>query len=166
MHAFLRANGQQGIIFMAQFKGHIVGGFIAWLLIGLVAFSYARSPVTAAVWLLCAFAGALFPDVDIKSKGQKLFYFSLIPLYIFLLLKGFVLPALLLAFAAFIPLISHHRGLFHAWWFLLIVPSSVALAIISYLPAFKVQVLFSLLFFIAGAFSHLWLDFGIKKMFR
>lgn len=151
---------------MAQFKGHLVGGFVVWLLVGLVAFSYAQSPITALVWLLCALAGALFPDIDIKSKGQKLFYFALIPLYIFLLLKGFVLLALLLALAAFMPLISRHRGLFHSWWFLIIMPSSIALAIISYFPALKIQVLFSLLFFVAGAFSHLLLDFGIKKMFR
>jgi len=151
---------------MAQFKGHLVGGFIAWLLVGFFAFSYAPSPLFAVIWLLCALAGALFPDIDIKSKGQKLFYLALIPIYIVLLLKGFVLAALCLAFAAFIPLISHHRGLFHSWWFLMILPSVLAIVIISYYPGMKFQTLFALLFFIAGAFSHLWLDFGLKKMFR
>jgi len=151
---------------MAQFKGHLAGGFAAWLVVGLVAFSYCTSPLMAVLSLLSAELGALFPDVDIKSKGQKLFYLGLIPIYIFLLLKGFVLSALLVAFAAFIPLISHHRGLFHSWWFLMILPSSIAIALISYFPAMKFDVLVLLLFFIAGALSHLWLDFGLKKMFR
>lgn len=151
---------------MAQFKGHIAGGIIAWLLVGLIAFSYASSPAIAVSWLLWALAGSLFPDIDTKSVGQKLFYFALIPIYIVFILNGFIFGALLLAFASFVPLISHHRGLFHAWWFLIILPSGIALAVISFYPAIKSDALFALLFFIAGEFSHLLLDFGFKKMFR
>src|SRR5438309_2217826 len=64
---------------MPGYKGHLVGGTVAFgllffALVGVVV----RQPsmLIAGEWLLFALAGSLFPDIDIKSKGQKYFYFD------------------------------------------------------------------------------------------
>ncbi len=56
---------------MANYRGHIKGGFVAFALIILFALPhYHPSALTMLEWLLFTIAGSLFPDVDIKSKGQ------------------------------------------------------------------------------------------------
>jgi len=63
---------------MPGYKGHLVGGTVAYglLFFGLVGVVVKQpSMLTAGEWLLFALAGSLFPDIDIKSKGQKYFYY-------------------------------------------------------------------------------------------
>ena len=65
---------------MPGYKGHIVGAALAFagtLLV--VSKTYPPTPLTALQWFLLTILGALFPDVDIKSKGQGIFYRVVLP---------------------------------------------------------------------------------------
>ena len=73
---------------MPNYKTHLAGGLFAYLLsiyavITLRTISFAL----ALEWLLFCLLGALFPDVDIKSKGQKIFYWIVLLLGTFLLFR-------------------------------------------------------------------------------
>src|SRR5882724_10040377 len=74
---------------MPGYKGHLVGGAAVYVLflcciIGVVK----PSLLMASEWLIFTLAGALFPDVDIKSKGQKYFYFVVFAIFMLLAWKG------------------------------------------------------------------------------
>lgn len=150
---------------MPGYKGHIAGGLVMFGAL-YAATQSLIAPGTA--WWLCALtlAGALFPDVDTKSKGQKWLYRVLFCFLIgFLFLKKFV-PFAVLALLVGLPLVVDHRGLFHRLWFiaLLAIAALAALDWYHIVPAHNA--LFPALFFIAGAASHLMLDIGVVRFFR
>lgn len=151
---------------MAGYKGHISAGvaFGALMVAGL-AFSPLAASLTleqklikalVVLWLAVIFA--LFPDVDIKSKGQLLFYRVFFVLDIILLVNKYYIEAALLGFLALLPIISKHRGWTHTFWAMLLVPSPILLGPM-YLA--KEPVLDGLPFYLgalAGYFSHLVAD--------
>ncbi|MGE3802653.1 MAG: metal-dependent hydrolase [Candidatus Kapaibacterium sp.] len=159
---------------MAGYRGHITAGIIfgVALLVGM-----AFTPLAAALpleqklvkgivvlWLAVLFA--LFPDVDIKSKGQILFYRIFILLDLLLLLKKFYVEAALLGFLAMLPIISKHRGWTHTIWAMLLIPSPILLG-----PMYLARepVLDGLPFYlgaVAGYLSHLFADGMIIRKLR
>ena len=150
---------------MPGYKGHIAGGIVVSIPLVYV-FSSHATLFTATTWFLFSIAGALFPDVDTKSKGQKWFYRIVVPvLFLFLLIKRF-LSFTVLALIAFLPLLVNHRGVFHRLWFVTLPP----IAIVGFLTWYKIAYFrtASLLavFFVAGAISHLVLDFGFSRTFK
>ncbi len=117
-------------------------------------------------WFLFALVGALFPDIDIKSKGQKWIYWFLLLVLIALIGKGRLDVVAFLSVLSVTPMLVNHRGLFHRLWFVVCIPLCAwYIASLSF-PFIKQTLLFDTLFFIAGAVSHLWLDMGLRKMFR
>ena len=59
---------------MPGFRGHLIGGTVTYLAILQCIKSMQPSiPVIISGFIFCII-GSLFPDIDIKSKGQKLFY--------------------------------------------------------------------------------------------
>ncbi|MCX5922487.1 MAG: metal-dependent hydrolase [Candidatus Dependentiae bacterium] len=151
---------------MPGYKGHLVGGLIVGGLGLYVVQSLQPTYMAMAEWVLCALAGALFPDIDIKSKGQKVFYRFLLVLFGFLLIKGHIQIFILMSVLAVVPMIVRHRGLFHKLWFVVGFPTIVALCITAYFPDYRSILFYDVSFFIAGAVSHLWLDVGLRRMFR
>lgn len=151
---------------MAGYKGHISAGagFGLLMIIGL-AFSPLAEQLTleeklvkglVVLWLAVMFG--LFPDVDIKSKGQVLFYRIFFVLDIVLLVKKYYVEAALLGFLALLPIISKHRGWTHTFWAMLLVPSPILLGPMYFA---KAPVLDGLPFYlgaVAGYFSHLIAD--------
>ena len=151
---------------MAGYKGHISAGVVfGALMIAGLAFSPLAASLTleqklikalVVLWLAVIFA--LFPDVDIKSKGQLLFYRVFFVLDIVLLVNKYYIEAALLGFLALLPIISKHRGWTHTFWAMLLVPSPILLGPM-YLA--KEPVLDGLPFYLgalAGYFSHLVAD--------
>ncbi len=152
---------------MPNYKGHLVGGAAAYtLLFILLRNSVTPSFITAGEWLVFALAGALFPDIDIKSRGQKYFYRIVLLLFFILIIqKQFEL----LAFGsilATIPMLVRHRGIFHKLWFVILMPMLIWLFVTITMPELSTTVWYDVLFFIVGAISHLWLDLGIHRMVR
>lgn len=149
---------------MPGYRGHLVGGSIAFGFL-LVLLQSMQPPVTVmAEWLLCALAGSLFPDIDVKSKGQNYFYKLIILILFIVFLKGHMQLFMVLSSVALIPMIVRHRGLFHRLWFVIGFPLAVVFIVSAYYPQFTNMLLFDVAFFIVGAISHLWLDLGLRKM--
>jgi hypothetical protein len=67
---------------------------------------------------------------------------------------------------ALFPLFVRHRGIFHRVWFIVLL-CGVAACITPFLSPLHVHlVVWDMFFFALGALSHIWLDFGIKRMIR
>jgi len=148
---------------MLGYRAHLVGGLAVYGISLYLLQSCCGSIFVAAEWLLFALAGALFPDIDTKSKGQKYLYFILLITTVILAIQRKFLIVVMLSIAAFIPIITRHRGLFHKTWFVVGFPVAIAMIISLYAPAYKRVVFFDALFFILGGLSHLLLDFGITR---
>ena len=120
---------------MADFRGHLWGGFAATMLAGMACFAglwwtgtlvtYWTLDVWPKVLLLLAIGmlSACFPDVDTESKSQRLFYRLLILLDIWFILIGDYRTAALLGLGAMLPLLGKHRGWTHTWLAMLLVPA-------------------------------------------
>ncbi len=150
---------------MSQFKGHVLGGLVAY---GAVVFLFSLTTVPLAThlqWIIATFAGALFPDIDIKSKGQHLFLKILLLLLILCLFLHAYIPVVLVLIFSLLPLIIPHRGLFHDLSFIVLITAAIDLVLIFVLPYKGETIITTSLFFLLGVFSHLLLDKGVKKTF-
>lgn len=148
---------------MPNYKGHLACGVVIYLLIIFCCMPVIKM-ATMFEWLFFVCAGALFPDIDTKSKGQRLFFVLLACAFAFLLIQKKVYAAALLAIAACAPLIAHHRGIFHNVWFLTFFIVCTGLSLAYLLPQYRVIVLYDTFFFWLGVFSHLLLDRGLRRM--
>lgn len=159
---------------MAGYKGHISAGvFFGAAMVAGLAFSPLAESLTleqklvkgiVVLWLAVVFA--LFPDVDIKSKGQVLFYRVFVLLDIVLLVFAYYVEAALLGFLALLPIISRHRGWTHTFRAMFLVPSPILL-VPMYLA--KEPVLDGLPFYlgaVAGYLSHLVADGMLFRLGR
>ena len=117
-------------------------------------------------WAISMLAGCLFPDIDVKSKGQNVFYTLLLLILLALLWYGYERTFVALSVASVIPMIVRHRGIFHKLWFIVGAPLFMALFLTALYPWYNALIISNTLFFIAGAISHLWLDLGLKRMLR
>lgn len=152
---------------MSNYKGHLVGGMASYLIIlSLLRSSFNPTFITSLEWLLFALIGSLFPDIDTKSMGQKVFYRFVFVLFAFLIILKKVELLLFLSLISLVPLLVKHRGLFHKLWFILLIPLSTCLYFKYYFPGYLDIIIFNSIFFIAGVVSHLILDFGIKGLIR
>lgn len=163
---------------MANYKGHISGGAITGAVI-VAGLNYFPSddflPSTQQVlgdWhlslglLIISILFAIWPDVDINSKAQNLFYSVGFMLNIFLILSGqFVLSALL-GMLAMTPIVGKHRGWTHSKLAMVLIPTPILA--VSYLSGENIGPVGVLTYFVAvgGYFSHLLLDGLIWKRIR
>lgn len=144
---------------MPGYKGHLIGGALAaFVLIFVLASCYVVPVPLLFVGFGCALLGALFPDIDIKSKGQKLFFRFLFFVALIFALKAHETALAVIGVVMIIPLIVRHRGLTHQWWFVIGFPVCVALLGGWYAPTLQQPLFFNAAFFIIGALSHLMLD--------
>lgn len=153
---------------MSNYKGHLVGGLCAYLLTIYAVFSLGHDihGIQSLKWLLLTLAGALFPDVDVKSRGQNYFYWIIFILLLFLLYMNNIRLMAFVGMIAIIPQLSRHRGIFHATWFIITMPVVIAALVWVHLPIARSMLVLDTLFFIVGALSHLWLDRGLRGMLR
>lgn len=162
---------------MPGYKGHLAGG-LATAVICTVAVSllpyqqlaeYANllhGWQTLAGVFMVAMLFALFPDIDIKSEGQKLFYWGLFILDALLIWSKQIHAAAYLGFIAMLPLLGKHRGWTHSVFAAFIVPLPIIAIPYLYdgrtLPA-------SALFYgaaVTGYLSHLALDGELGKRLK
>lgn len=146
---------------MPGYRGHIAGGIVAYVIGYLVITHYIRpTSFVAAQWAIICILGSLFPDVDIKSKGQGIFYRLLALFLIYLSYKRLWQLFVVMSFLALLPILSRHRGLFHKLWFVGCVPFAVALAVWTSFPEYALLLFSSAFFFALGSVSHILLDRG------
>lgn len=115
---------------MPGYQAHSAGGAVvaaagltaAWFWAGL------RDPVLMTVLAGICLAGALFPDIDTDSKGQKLFYLLLIALDAVLLWRRRMVEAAWLGLGAMVPPLLQHRGFTHTLWCLMLLTGALFFA--------------------------------------
>lgn len=153
---------------MPGFRGHLVGGAATFGLLSFVGTKLGLFDTTKIIPVLVALSaallGSLFPDIDIGSKGQRIF-FTLVTVIATasLVSERWDIFALLVVLFAF-TLVIRHRGIMHKTLFVICAPLAIPFAVINYEPRLsKIAILFYI-FFVAGALSHLVLDFGLKKL--
>lgn len=150
---------------MPNYKGHLVGGVFTYALIIFI-IGTVPSVVTAVEWLFFTLAGALFPDVDIKSKGQKYFYYGVFALFCLLAYQGCFYHISCCSFIVLTPMLVKHRGIFHRTWFVIAIPILIWMGISISFPHLSQQLFCNTLFFIIGALSHLFLDRTVRTNWR
>jgi membrane-bound metal-dependent hydrolase YbcI (DUF457 family) len=149
---------------MPNYKGHLVGGIIAYGLLFFAVFAAQKpSLLIAGEWLLFTLAGALFPDIDIKSKGQKYFYYVILIVLIVLVTQQRFETLACCSFIMISPMLVRHRGIFHNPLFVIVMPLLVWVFMGRSLPHLSQQLFCDTLFFITGALSHIWLDLGTSQ---
>jgi len=149
---------------MASYKGHLVGGGAAFVAVyytatRVIAHSNPYETKTFFLALICTLLGSLFPDVDTKSKGQRLFYGLLTVMIIITIIKQRWHLLASLSLISVFPMLVHHRGVMHRLWFVVLTPLAVpAITWYSY-SAFTGTAWLIYCYFVTGAISHLLLDY-------
>ncbi len=151
---------------MPGYQGHLAGGLffgimgiVGAVLLGWIVFN----PLFAAGLVGFCLLGALFPDVDTDSKGQRLYYLVFAMVNLGLIVQKQYMWSAWLGFFAMLPAIGAHRGWTHTWWAMLVVPLPIlglpffmlgAESMDPFLPFYVA--------FTTGYFSHLLLDGEFK----
>ena len=144
---------------MPGYRAHMVGGLAAFGCLASVLLDRVEAtPLVILTWAVASVLGSLFPDIDTKSKGQGIFYKALFVCLILLLCNQNGHLFVLMSFIALVPLLVRHRGIFHAVWFVTLVPLVVAYAVGDAFPAYRYECWYLGWFFAAGALSHIALD--------
>lgn len=152
---------------MPGYRGHLAGGLMLFLMILAIVVHWCMpTTLTIVEWGACTLAGSLFPDIDTKSKGQRLFYLLMLLVFGILIVSHRYKALAFTSVMAMVPLIVHHRGVCHRLWFVLLVPFATALLLTTIMPSYQSMLLLDALFFSIGAISHLWLDLGWRRMMR
>jgi len=146
---------------MPGYKTHVVGGIITFTgFFCALQKSYLThcTFLTAFSYFFVTILGSLFPDVDTKSKGQMMFYQALAFYLLFLLWSRKFMTFMIVTCITMLPLLVPHRGLFHNIWFLTSIVGIVSITSFVYIPTKALEIIIHLLFFYAGAISHIFLD--------
>jgi len=151
---------------MPNYRGHLAGGAVTFLAIVLCAQKQYTHVLTLTQWLIFTLLGALFPDIDIKSTGRKIFFRILTLAFIYTLYLQEYSTCVFIIIMGLIPFCVKHRGIFHSIWFIIfcsavpIIYAQVSATQYTYLTTWDA------IFFGAGALSHLLLDFGPVRLFK
>ncbi len=120
---------------MSSYRGHLVGGSILFvpflLLLGALIEWRALSGPTLLLEVGILFGicllFALWPDVDIKSRGQTIFYRLFFVFDVLLIATHRYEPAAYLGLFALLPIIGKHRGWTHTVWAAILLPAPFVL---------------------------------------
>jgi len=155
---------------MAGYKGHLTGatvfglGYIAVLVYAFSVdaayrqFSALEQVGYPLLLLVLSLLFGLWPDVDINSKGQRLFYSIFFVTDLFLIVTEQFRAAAYLGLVALLPVLSTHRGWTHTWWAMLLIPSPLLILPYLHVPE---RPLVGLPFYgaaVAGYMSHIVMD--------
>ena len=152
---------------MASYRGHLVGGVLTF---GLVLFMRPELTELGLIKLTIALTitllGSLFPDIDTKSMGQKVFYSLLaVCLVPTICAQSWGLLTIFMILGL-VPILVPHRGLTHSPYFLLIAPLFIIWLLSAIDARFILLPGYLYFFFVAGAMSHLILDYSPTQLAR
>ena len=145
---------------MASGKGHIVGGFI-FLLVLLHTIShyfYRPSLLDLVLYVAIGLMFAVWPDVDIKSLGQKFFYtvFFLVDL-ILIYLEEYKIAAYF-GLIIILPILAKHRGWTHSRITAILLPTPLMFVPMYMSGGSLMEGLPYYFAAVTGYFSHLFFD--------
>ncbi|MCK4264874.1 metal-dependent hydrolase [Candidatus Babeliales bacterium] len=156
---------------MPNYKGHIVGGLVTFVIAFFVLSTFLKTKMPKNyselfLLLLICVLGALFPDIDIKSKGQRIFYLILLIILTWSVYANNLVILAVASISGFIPLLSRHRGITHRTWFVVLAPLLVPIVASQQNIYLSQKATTAYYFFVAGGLSHLILDFGFIKTLK
>jgi membrane-bound metal-dependent hydrolase YbcI (DUF457 family) len=156
---------------MPGYRVHLVGGGVAagavcCILVALGCVSLAHDYLLMSYCFVAALAGALFPDIDVKSKGQNYFYWIVFLLLIYYYTDHQFDRCAAIGLICMLPLLTKHRGILHNIWFLIFAVGCCMALIVVHCKAHAMTLCPVLSFFLVGMISHLWLDLGVRRMLR
>ena len=164
---------------MPGYKGHLIGGLAVYAIVYQTTtnpavnsalqkifhfnpFHYSGNGdmrlYAIAMSFACCLLGSLFPDVDTKSVGQKLFYYIMAGIITFTVIKKQWGLLSALSLISLFPLLVNHRGIIHTIWFVTLAPLVVPLIVSHNHPALALLCWQAYVYFVTGALSHLILD--------
>ncbi len=144
---------------MPEHKTHLFVGFLVYVaVLYLVLFFGPISWERKIELLMYTLIGALFPDIDTKSKIQRVMYIMFFILLLLLAYTKQYIAATATGILACLPLMVHHRGIFHSILFLTFLGATAVFCTKLYYPAYTIIMLYNVIFFLAGVFSHLFAD--------
>lgn len=154
---------------MSDYRGHTWGavGFFGALSAGMIALSgRIGDPLVVApfrgarvvILFGIALLTALWPDVDIRSKGQRLFYGVFLLVDVALIAMKLYYPSAILGILAMIPLVGKHRGWTHTIWAAVLIPSPLLILPMYFKGTYTLAGLPYFLAAFVGYLSHLVLD--------
>jgi hypothetical protein len=153
---------------MPSYRGHLMGGLVTFAALAqLHTFGKIAGQTTVLIFageLIATLAGSLFPDIDTKSRGRRYFnYIIFAAMGIAILQRSLFLVLFFSTFWIF-QFIVPHRGITHNPLFLVAAPIFILKAISPHAPWLSTLPMRYYLFFVAGAFSHIILDFLPHKV--
>ncbi len=123
---------------MPDYRGHVTAGAMSYGVLAFAAYGAAQGVLVgsgsllAERWweipaqLVVAVLAALWPDVDITSRGRKLYYRLFLALDGYLILSGRWKAAAIVGLAAIALSVGRHRGWTHRMWAAMLVPAPIA----------------------------------------
>lgn len=148
------------------FRGHVKVGIatyfiaivpiVAWIL-------YRQNWVVTELWqywweiLICfvlCVLGAMLPDIDIKSKSQRVIYAILIPIDLALILFMYYREAAIVGFFAILPNVLKHRGQLHSYLAAIVLPAPLLIIPILATGKLEYQQL-GVSYYIAAVFGYM-----------
>lgn len=155
---------------MPGYKTHLVGGGVLFATIAYLSplskYPTVWTPAFAAVCFCLCLLGSLFPDIDIKSKGQMVFYKLLAMAIGFAIFSKEWETLSVLSLLSTIPLMLRHRGATHHPWFLILLAFTLAFLLNRHAGIDTKYTTIMAFFFGVGAFSHIILDRGVAAVTR
>ena len=145
---------------MSGYKGHMIGGFLLIVIVINLGYNIIFQPsFFEIIWyIIIAIMFALWPDVDIKSKGQKLFYIIFFFTDIYLIVTSQYKSSAFFGLLIILPILSKHRGWTHSYWAMFLIPSPILIYPMLSGSTFDISGFPYYLSAITGYFSHLLLD--------
>ena len=155
---------------MPTYKGHLAGGAATFVAIHYISTKIFLTPppTPKQIFFTCAFCllGSIFPDIDTKSFGQKIFYTLLTVIIITAIIAQQWGLLSVLSLISVFPLLVNHRGVIHTVWFVTLAPLAIPLLIHYNSPELSQTAWLAYLYFLAGALSHLALDYEPWRKIR
>ena len=154
---------------MPKYKTHLSAGFLIFFFIILILIKLQKLNFTIPqifFYAGCCLFGSLFPDIDTKSKIQKILYYFIFIIILYLLLFKKLILACIISIITFIPLLTNHRNLTHKLWFIILIPLTIPIVTFNYNKNIFIPIFIGYLFFIIGGISHIGLDLGLKNIFK
>jgi len=149
---------------MSSGKGHLFGGFIFVLVAIHTISNYFFQPdlLDLILYLSIGLMFSVWPDVDIKSIGQKLFYTIFFITDIYLILLNEFKIAAFFGLIIILPILANHRGWTHSKIAMILIPTPFLIYPIYISGSFDFSGLPFYACAVTGYFSHLVLDGEIK----
>ena len=145
---------------MAGGKTHIWGGFVFVIIFIYTITNYFYQPalIEVVIYFALACMFSVWPDIDIKSYGQKFFYIIFFITDLFFIINEEYKIASYFGLIIILPVLAKHRGWTHSIPAMILIPSPLLFYPVVISGEIDVSGIYFYAAAVTGYFSHLVLD--------